>query len=305
MPSFASPLFLAVAGGVVVGHLLPRDSQFRPAFRFAATWLLRAGVVLLGLRISLSDLASIGTRGLVVVVTTVVATFFGAQWLGRRLGVDPDLALLVGTGYAICGISAVTAMNGVIRADEEEVAYAVGLVTLAGSLSIVVLPLLGTALGLEPPEFGTWVGGAVHDVAQTIATASTSTEAATEAAIVTKLSRVALLAPLILAVIISRRRRDLSDVPVTRPPLLPWFVVGFLALVALRSTGWLAQEVIDTARGLEGWLFVAALFGVGAGVDIGRLRRLGGRPLQLGLLTWLLVAGVSYLTVTALNSVGN
>ena len=301
MPSFASPLFLAVIGGVVVGNLLPRDSRLRPAFRFAATWLLRAGVVLLGLRISISDLASIGARGLVVVVVTVVATFFGARWLGRRLGVDPDLALLVGTGYAICGISAVTAMNGVIRADEEEVAYAVGLVTLAGSLSIVVIPLLGNALGLDPPDFGTWVGGAVHDVAQTIATASTSTEAAIEAAIVTKLSRVALLAPLILSVTISRRRREIADVTATRPPLLPWFVIGFLALVVLRSTGWLEENVIETVRTLEGWLFVAALFGVGAGVDIRRLRQLGGRPLQLGLLTWLVVAGVSYLAVALIN----
>jgi uncharacterized integral membrane protein (TIGR00698 family) len=305
VPSFASPLFLAVVGGVIAGNLLPRDSRLRPAFRFAATWLLRAGVVLLGLRISLSDLVSIGLKGLVVVLMTVAATFLGARWLGRRLGVDSDLALLVGTGYAICGISAVTAMNGVIRAEEEEVAYAVGLVTLAGSLSIVVLPLLGSALGLGPAEFGTWVGGAVHDVAQTIATASTSTEAATEAAIVTKLSRVALLAPLILGVTIARRRREQSDLPAKRPPLLPWFVIGFLALVVLRSTDWLNNTVIESVRAFEGWLFVAALFGVGAGVDIGRLRRLGGRPLQLGLLTWLLVAGVSYFTVVASNALGN
>ncbi len=301
MPTFASPLFLAVVGGMIIGNLLPRDSGLRPAFRFAATWLLRAGVVLLGLRISLSDLTSIGATGLLVVVTTVVVTFFGARWLGRRLGVDPDLALLVGTGYAICGISAVSAMNGVIHADEEEVAYAVGLVTLAGSLSIIVLPLLNSVLGLAPTEFGTWVGGAVHDVAQTIATASTSTDAATEAAIVTKLSRVALLAPLILAVTISRRRRNLSDFATKRPPLLPWFVVGFLAMVALRSTGWLEENVVESVRALEGWLFVIALVGVGAGVDIGRLRRLGGRPLQLGLLTWLVVAGVSYLAVVLIS----
>lgn len=301
MPSFASPLFLAVVGGVIIGNLLPRGSGLRPVFRFAATWLLRAGVVLLGLRISLSDLTSIGATGLLVVVTTVVVTFFGARWLGRRLGVDTDLALLVGTGYAICGISAVSAMNGVIHADEEDVAYAVGLVTLAGSLSIVILPLLGSVLGLAPIEFGTWVGGAVHDVAQTIATASTSTDAATEAAVVTKLSRVALLAPLILAVTISRRRRNLTDVAAKRPPLLPWFVIGFLAMVALRSTGWLEENVVETVRALEGWLFVIALVGVGAGVDIGRLRRLGGRPLQLGLLTWLVVAGVSYFAVVTIN----
>ncbi|CAN5799086.1 MAG: putative sulfate exporter family transporter [Acidimicrobiia bacterium] len=301
MPTFASPLFLAVFGGVIIGNLLPRGSRLQPGFRFAATWLLRIGVVLLGLRISLSDLLSIGAKGLLVVVITVAVTFLGAQWLGRRLGVRPDLALLVGTGYAICGVSAVTAMNGVIRADEEEAAYAIGLVTLAGSLSIVILPIFGQVLGLDPSEFGTWVGGAVHDVAQTIATASTSTEVATESAIVTKLSRVALLAPIILAVTIRRRRQELEGIPNRRPPILPWFVVGFLAFVALRSTGWLNEDIIGTVRAVEGWLFVIALVGVGAGVDISRLRQLGGRPLQLGMLTWVLVAGISYLGVVLVN----
>lgn len=257
--------------------------------------------MLLGLRISLSDLLSIGAKGLLVVVITVAVTFLGAQWLGRRLGVRPDLALLVGTGYAICGVSAVTAMNGVIRADEEEAAYAIGLVTLAGSLSIVILPIFGQVLGLDPSEFGTWVGGAVHDVAQTIATASTSTEVATESAIVIKLSRVALLAPIILAVTIRRRRQELEGIPNRRPPILPWFVVGFLAFVALRSTGWLNEDIIGTVRAVEGWLFVIALVGVGAGVDISRLRQLGGRPLQLGMLTWVLVAGISYLGVVLVN----
>lgn len=286
---------------MIIGNLLPRGSRLQPGFRFAATWLLRIGVVLLGLRISLSDLLSIGAKGLLVVVITVAVTFLGAQWLGRRLGVRPDLALLVGTGYAICGVSAVTAMNGVIRADEEEAAYAIGLVTLAGSLSIVILPIFGQVLGLDPSEFGTWVGGAVHDVAQTIATASTSTEVATESAIVIKLSRVALLAPIILAVTIRRRRQELEGIPNRRPPILPWFVVGFLAFVALRSTGWLNEDIIGTVRAVEGWLFVIALVGVGAGVDISRLRQLGGRPLQLGMLTWVLVAGISYLGVVLVN----
>ena len=148
-----------------------------------------------------------GFPGLVVVLLAVTVTFFGAQWLGRRMGVSPDLSLLIGTGYSICGVSAVAAMNGVVGADEEEAAYAIGLVTLAGSLSIVVLPLLGTILGMTPADFGTWVGGAVHDVAQTVATASTKGDAALAAAIVVKLTRVALLAPLVVGVALARRSR--------------------------------------------------------------------------------------------------
>ncbi|MGH9897121.1 MAG: putative sulfate exporter family transporter, partial [bacterium] len=180
----------------------------------------------------------------------------------------------------------------VIAADEEEVTYAIGLVTLAGSLSILILPLIGRAVGLEPAAFGTWVGGAVHDVAQTVAAASTAPPPALESAIIVKLTRVALLAPLVLAIALSRRNRARSSEQ--RPPLVPLFVVGFLALVAVRSTGLLPVTAINLIRTIEVWAFTIALVGVGATVDLRRLRLLGGRPLRLGLLTWLLVATAAY-----------
>jgi uncharacterized integral membrane protein (TIGR00698 family) len=290
-----SPLIIAVALGIIAGNTITIPAA-RPGMRFAATRLLRIGVVLIGLRVALDDLAAIGLPGLVIVVMVVTVTFFGTQWLGRLMGISPDLALLIGTGYSICGVSAVAAMNGVVRADEEEAAYAVGLVTLAGSLSIVALPLLGTVLGMAPSDFGTWVGGAVHDVAQTVATASTNGDEALTAAIVVKLTRVALLAPLVVGVAFARRRRN-SVEDASRPPLLPLFVAGFLSMVVVRSTGLIPDSWLDPIRQVEGFLFTVSLVGVGFGVDLSRLRKLGGRPLALGMAAWVLVAGMSYLGV--------
>lgn len=290
-----SPLIVAVALGIVAGNTIGIPSA-RAGMRFAASRLLRIGVVLIGLRVALDDLAAIGLPGLVVVTMVVTVTFFGTQWLGRRMGMSSDLSLLIGTGYSICGVSAVAALNGVIRADEEEAAYAIGLVTLAGSLSIVVLPALGTVIGMTPGDFGTWVGGAVHDVAQTVATASTAGDEALTAAIVVKLTRVALLAPLVVGVAIARRRRHAPTNEV-RPPLLPLFVAGFLLMVGVRSTGILPEPWLDPIRQVEGFLFTVSLVGVGFGVDLGRLRKLGGRPLALGMAAWVLVAGMSYLGV--------
>jgi uncharacterized integral membrane protein (TIGR00698 family) len=289
-----SPLIVAVALGMIAGNTLGMPFA-RAGMRFAASRLLRIGVVLIGLRVALDDLAAIGLPGLVIVVLAVTVTFFGAQWIGRRLGVTDDLSLLIGTGYSICGVSAVAAMNGVIGADEEEAAYAIGLVTLAGSLSIVVLPLLGTVLGMTPVEFGTWVGGAVHDVAQTVATASTKGDEALRAAIVVKLTRVALLAPLVVGVALVRRNRGSASA--RRPPLLPLFVAGFLLMVVIRSTGLIPDSWLAPIRQTEGFLFTVSLVGVGFGVDLGRLRKLGGRPLALGMVAWVLVAGMSYLGV--------
>ncbi len=293
-----SPYIIAVLLGTLAANLLRLDWS-RPGFSFAARNLLRLGVVLLGLRVSLADLAEIGLPGLAVVVLAVTATFFGAQWLASRLGVSERLGLLIGTGYAICGVSAVVAMTGVIGADEEESTYAIGLVTLAGSLSIVILPLLGRLLGLDPIEFGTWAGGAVHDVAQTVATASAFPDPSLTAAIVVKLTRVALLAPLVIAVSLAWHRRE--PVGTERPPLVPLFVLGFLAMVVIRSTGIVPQAVLDWVKGTETFLFAVSLVGVGAGVNFARLRRLGGRPLQVGLLAWLLVASVALLGVALVN----
>jgi uncharacterized integral membrane protein (TIGR00698 family) len=293
---------VAVVLGVVVGNTALGVRAY-PGFRIAGRHLLRFGIVLLGLRISVGDVAALGPALLLVVVAVVVATFLGTRALGRLLGLSPGFSLLVATGWSICGASAIAAAEPLARADEEEVAYAVAMVALCGSLAIVVLPAIGTLLGLSDPVFGAWVGASVHDVGQVVAAASTHGDEALAAAVVVKLTRVAMLAPLLASVAVAARRRPIvtepsegavqQHEPVRRPPLVPWFVVAFLGAVALRSTGVLGDDVLDTARVAETTLVAAGLVGLGGQVVWRRLRRLGGRPLVLGLASWCLVAAVS------------
>lgn len=295
-----STLVVAVIIGALVGNLGLATPSTQPGLTFAAKRVLRVGVVLLGLRLSLTDISSLGPRGVAVVAVTVAVTFFGTQVIGRRLGLSRDLSLLVATGYSICGASAIAAVEGSTDADEEEVAAAIGLVTLFGSLAIVVLPLLAGPAGLTDEQFGAWAGASVHDVAQVAATASVGGASVVAVAMVVKLTRVVLLTPIVVGVNLARRRGSTTHADhraVDRPPLLPLFVAGFVAMVALRSTGLLPATVIDGARTAEGWLLAAALVGLGAGVRIDRLRRLGPLPLVLGLAAWVLVAAVSYLGI--------
>jgi uncharacterized integral membrane protein (TIGR00698 family) len=165
-----SPLVAGIAIGAIVANVVTLPAVLAPGVSFAARSILRLGIVVLGLRLSLGDLAGLGADGLVVVAMVVTVTFFGTQWLAARFGVGRDLGLLVATGYSICGASAIAAVNGVVHADEEETAYAITLVTICGTLSIVALPALAEVLGLAGAQFGTWVGGAVHDVGQVVAT---------------------------------------------------------------------------------------------------------------------------------------
>lgn len=297
--SQVSMLVAAVAVGALVGNVGLATTTTAPGLGFAAKRVLRVGVVLLGLRLSLGDLVGLGLPTLAVVAATVTATFFGTQWLGRRLGLSPSLSLLVATGFSICGASAIAAVESSTDADEEEVAAAIGLVTIFGSLAIVVLPALAGPLGLSDAAFGTWVGASVHDVAQVVATASTAGPAVAAIAIVVKLTRVVLLAPIIAGINLTRRY-SADDQPAAgqRPPLLPLFVIGFLTLIAVRTTGVLPAAAIAHAKTAEGWLLAAALVGLGSGVQIDKLRRLGIQPLLLGGLAWIVVAGVSYLAIT-------
>ena len=162
-----SPLVASLVLGALVGNIVSMPKSFMPGQKFAAKKVLRFGIVLLGTQLALKQVIDLGGRELIVVVGVVALTFLGTLWLGPRLGVSKSLSLLIATGFSICGASAVAAIEGVVEADEEEVTYAIALVTLCGSLAIVLLPLLRNSLGLSDPQlFGSWVGASVHDVAK-------------------------------------------------------------------------------------------------------------------------------------------
>ena len=266
--------------------------------RFAAKSLLRLGIVLLGFQLSLTQVRELGTPGLVLVGVVVGVTFFGTQWLGRRMGLSSGLSLLVATGFSICGASAIAAMRPVSDANDDDMAYAIALVTICGSLAIFVLPPVAKLIGFEGAQFGSWVGASVHDVAQTVATASSGNDIAQHSAIIVKLTRVMLLAPLVAGVSIVRRRTTESS---ARPPLIPIFIVGFLAAITINSVFDLPQTLASDIKWAEKSLLAAALVGLGAGVDIRKLRAIGVRPLVLGLLSWVLIAVLAAIGVKILN----
>ncbi|WP_199422533.1 YeiH family protein [Actinotalea solisilvae] len=330
-----SALVLAIVVGAVLRNVGAVRAAAQPGLTWSARRLLRAGVVLLGLQLSLPAVAALGVRGVVVIVATVAVTFGATVLLGPVLGVPRRLGLLVATGFSICGAAAVAAMSAVVDPDgegaDDDTATAVALVTLFGTLALVALPLLAGPLGFDDDAAGLWIGASVHEVAQVVAAGGAVSAAALAVATVTKLGRVVLLAPLVAGVglVVRSRRADAgvratvevrapaeprgaapggvgrepaapSAPRATRPPLVPLFVVGFLAAVALRSTGALPDVVLDVASWTTTALLTAAMVGLGAGVDVRRLRRTGGRAAALGAASTLVAAGVSGVLVATL-----
>ena len=299
-----SPLVAALVLGVLIGNTISIPKKFIPGQKFAAKKVLRFGIVLLGSQLALKQVVDLGGRELIVVVGVVALTFLGTLWLGPRLGVSKSLSLLIATGFSICGASAVAAMDGVVEADEEEVTYAIALVTLCGSLAIVLLPLLRNVLGLSDPQlFGSWVGASVHDVAQVIAASSTGGDSAVQSATVVKLSRVVLLAPLVACVSIWVHRSSSGLVAKTKKTdkkhvsVVPLFVVGFLVMIAVRTTGVIPDNWLTRLKTIEQVCLASALVGLGSDVRVSRLIKVGGRPLLLALISWFGIAVVSLLGV--------
>lgn len=261
----------------------------RPGLDFAGKHLMRAGIVVLGLKVSLGDVLGLGWAALLLIAAVVLAAFAGTYGISRLFRLPPRVSLLVATGFAICGASAIGAMAAVRRIRQEETVLPVALVTLCGTLAIGVLPLLARPLGLDAEIFGAWTGASVHDVGQVVATAQTAGATALAVAVVVKLSRVILLAP-VVAIAGFHHRLGAGAGAAARPPVIPLFVIGFVALAGLRTTGWLSPAALDAAAALQDVLLGMALFGLGSAVRVRQLLHTGGRALLAALASWLLIA---------------
>lgn len=322
-----SPLVVAMFLGALVGSagILRTPSLSRwvlPGLATTSRTILRAGVVLLGLQLSLHQLADLGWRGLSVIAITVTVTFVGTSALGRLLRVPALTSLYVATGFAICGAVAIAAMRGVVPGPgtsegerdpdgvhaHEALGTALALVTVYGSIAVVAFPAVATLLDLSAEQAGLWIGASVQEVAQVVAAAGVVSGSALAAATVAKLARVVLLAPLLALVSATGARRGNAPAApgakggqAARPPLVPGFVLGFLLAVAVRSSGLVPDAALDAVAELRDVLLASAMFALGTSVDVVRLVRTGRRALVLGAASATLCAGVGLAATVTLT----
>ncbi|WP_290800830.1 putative sulfate exporter family transporter [Herbiconiux sp.] len=311
-------LTAAVALGMIAGQIpsVQRllDGVLKPGLGIAARRLLRIGIVLLGLKLSLVDIAGLGWQTIVVIVLIVAITFTATLLLGRLLRLPGTQPILIAAGFSICGASAVGAMSAVTRSKDEDTATPIALVTLCGTLAIFILPVLRIPLGLSAEDFGVWVGLSVHDVGQVVATAQIAGPAALAAAVVVKLTRVLTLAPMVAIVGLVERRADARNEALgaghpdyverpaaKRPPIVPLFIAGFIGAVLVRTLflspdavlslgASFSETVLGAADIAQTVLLAMALFALGANIRFRTLARTGWRALIVGLASWLLIA---------------
>jgi uncharacterized integral membrane protein (TIGR00698 family) len=305
LPSIVAEVSVAILLGIVVATVAgPRMVPLAPGLAFASQRVLRFGIVLLGARLSLGEIARIGLPATGVIVVTMAASFAIVLVVARFVRVEGRLAVLIAVGSAVCGNTAIVATAPVIGARAREVAYAVATITLFGTLAVFLYPTIGRAFDVAQPSFGLWAGVAVHDTSQVIATSAAYGPDALDVATVVKLIRNALMAPLLLLIATVWAARGGERAGPTGRGIrraVPLFVFGFLALAALRTIGVIDADQAATLDSVARVLIVVALAAVGMSIHVGELRETSWRPLAVGFAVALVVGIGSLVAIMTLG----
>ncbi|MCX8956520.1 YeiH family putative sulfate export transporter [Erwinia psidii] len=294
-------LTLAIIAGMLAGNTVYARCAERcdPGVMLAKQRLLRLGIILYGLRLTVQQIAGVGISGVLIDVLTLSSTFLLACGLGRRVfGLDRQTCWLIGAGSSICGAAAIMATGPVVRAEASKVTVAVATVVLFGTLGIFIYPLLWQWASASIPTmtgtaWGIFTGSTLHEVAQVVAAGHAVSPETENAAVIAKMLRVMMLAPFLL--LLSARLRN-STAVIGRSPdsiTFPWFALMFIAVALFNSMHLLPQRIIVNLNQLDNLLLAMAMAALGLTTRFSALKQAGLKPLLLGLLlfVWLIAGG--------------
>lgn len=288
LPEYISEVSVGILAGLALANAGWVHTSFAAGTGFAASALLRVGIVLLGARLSVDEVLTTGAASLLLVLVGLVVVAAIIIMLGRLFRVPPKLALLIGVGTAICGNSAIIATAPIIDAEESDVSFAVATITLFGIAAVVLYPLIGLFAGMSDGLYGQWVGLAVNDTSQVTAAAFAYSDQAGDIATIVKLTRNTLIGPVLVVIGVMYPVLFTGPEPSHRLGLrsglaaIPLFVLGFVALAALNSLGLLPAQASDAAYDLAKFVILMALVGLGLRTSLRRLRAVGWAPLWVG-----------------------
>lgn len=270
-------LVAAILIGVLVRNTVRLPEKVDRGASFAAKQVLEVGVMLLGATIDVHQVLAGGPVLLVAIAIGVTVGIAFSYTLGRLIGLHGKLALLVAVGNSICGNSAIAAVAPVIHAEKKDVASSIGLTAIVGVVIVLALPLLVPLVGLSFYQYGVLAGMTVYAVPQVIAASFPVSQLSGQVATLVKLTRVLFLGPVVLLFGLVERARGAAASTGKRPPLIPWFIAGFLTLVLVRFVGFVPATDVSVAQNASRMLTILAMAGLGLGVELGALRKVGPR----------------------------
>ncbi len=302
-----SPLIIGIFLGTVYGNTLRHElpGHWVSGIVFSTKTLLRLGIVLYGFRVTLQDIFAVGPAGFSVSLAIVVSTFIMGSWIGVRFfKLDLHTAMLTAVGSSVCGAAAVLATEPVLKSELHKSTIAVATVVLFGTLTMFLYPALYRAgfFDLAPAEFGIYIGGTIHEVAHAVAAGNgISPEAGTNAVIV-KMMRVMMIAPLLIGLSLWLTRRERTGEPGTggaqarekRKVVIPWFAVAFVGVALINSLNIIPKPVVSFWTQLDLFILTMAMCALGMETNISKFKGVGMKPIWLGLVLFLWVTWGGY-----------
>ncbi len=289
----------AIVYGLVITNVVGVPRVFRAGVATYEFWL-KLGIVLLGVRFLLGDVARLGGTSLILVALELAASMLIMTGLGTRFGLGPKLVSLLAIGSSICGVSAIIAAKGAIRARDEDVSLAIAAILLLGGVSLVLFPVLGHMAGMSSHAYGLWVGLAVDNTAEATAAGALWSDEAARYAVLAKTTRNATIGFVVLGYALYWASKGEGQAIGNKAAFLwakfPKFVLGFLALSLFATLGLFSKEQATDLANLSRWAFLLTFAGVGLSTDIRALRSLGWRPLAVAVSG---MAGIAALTFAA------
>ena len=298
-----SPMIIGIILGMIYANSLRMHlpDTWVPGIQFCSKKVLRLGIILYGFRLTFQDVVAVGTAGIVIDVIVVTVTIIGGYWLGRLLRMDRDIALLTSIGSGICGAAAVLGAEATLRTKPYKTAVAVATVVIFGTLSMFLYPIAYRAgtLSLDPVQMGLFGGSTLHEVAHAVGAGNAMGGEIANITVIVKMIRVMLLVPvlLVLALWVASRKSAATaeggEVAGKSKIAVPWFALGFLAVIAFNSFDLLPAAVVDVINYIDTFLLTMAMAALGAETSVDKFKKAGAKPFVLAFLIyiWLLVGG--------------
>jgi uncharacterized integral membrane protein (TIGR00698 family) len=293
-----SMLLFALLLGLAL-HFLSEDQRCAAGIQFASSTVLRIGVALLGLRLTIDHVVTLGWQTVLALMVSVGLTIALGLLLSRLFKVGSNLGVLIGGATAICGASAALAISSVLPKSaslERDTALTVVGVTTLSTMAMVVYPIITQWLGFDSVMAGQFIGATIHDVAQVVGAGYSLSQSAGDAATITKLMRVAFLMPVLVVislVVRAHMAKSIGAARTVKTPLLPWFAVVFLVLMLINSTGWVPSLIQSAASDVSQAFLVLAIAGVGLKTSLQEVTQLGWRPVAM---IFLVTLGLAFLS---------
>lgn len=278
---YGGPVMLYALLLGIAFNFLGEEQRFEPGIGFSARTVLRIGVACLGLRITLSDIASLGWTTVILVASGLISTILVGWVIGRLMGLRSDHAVLSAGAVAICGASAAMAISAVLPAhkdSEQNTIMTVIGVTLLSTLAMVLYPMITSLIGFSDTLAGTFIGATVHDVAQVVGAGYLISETAGDTSAIVKLMRVTFLAPVVLALALMFRPSASGIDSGQRVALVPTFLIAFIVIVAANSAELIPDPLVEAGSEFSRWCLVIAIAALGCKTSPGALVKVGARP---------------------------